>query len=109
MKFLVSVLADTLELADPGDMDALDAFNKLLQAEGHWIFAGGLTEPSAAHVIDARADEPLLTVGPFIQAEEHIAGFWILEAESLEVVLALAATGSKVCNQKVEVRPFLSA
>lgn len=109
MKFLVSVLADTLELADPGEMSEIDAFNELLQSQGHWVFAGGLTEPAAASVIDAREDEPLLTDGPFLEAKEHIAGFWILEAESLEVVLALAAAGSKACNRKVEVRQFLSA
>ena len=109
MKFLVSVLTDSLELADAEDMQAIDEFNEMLQAGGHWIFAGGLTEPAAACVIDARHDEPLLTDGPFLDAKEHIAGFWILEAESLEVVLALAATGSKACNRKVEVRAFLGA
>ena len=108
MKFLVSVLADTLELADPGDMAAIDAFNELLQANGHWVFAGGLTGPSAASVIDAREVEPLLTDGPFLDTKEHIAGFWILEAESHEAALALATAGSKACNRKVEVRPFLS-
>jgi hypothetical protein len=38
---------------------------------------------------------------------EYLAGFWIIEAPDLEVALRLATEGSKHCNRKVEVRPFL--
>ena len=33
--------------------------------------------------------------------------FWIIEASDLDVALKLAAAGSKACNRRVEVRPFL--
>jgi hypothetical protein len=33
--------------------------------------------------------------------------FWIIEAPDLDVALTLAAEGSKACDRKVEVRPFL--
>ena len=33
--------------------------------------------------------------------------FWIIEAPDLDVALKLATEGSKACNRKVEVRPFL--
>jgi hypothetical protein len=32
---------------------------------------------------------------------------WLVEAADLDVALELAAEGAKVCNGKVEVRPFL--
>jgi hypothetical protein len=35
------------------------------------------------------------------------AGFRIIEAADLDVALGLAAEGSKACNRKIEVRPFL--
>ncbi len=35
------------------------------------------------------------------------ADFWIIEAFDLDVALKLATEGSKACNRKVEVRPFL--
>ena len=37
----------------------------------------------------------------------YLAGFWIIEAPDLDVALKLAAEGSKACNRKIEVRPFL--
>jgi hypothetical protein len=39
---------------------------------------------------------------------KYLAGFWIIEAPDLDVALKLAAEGSKACNRKIEVRPFLS-
>jgi hypothetical protein len=88
-------------------MAAIDVFNDRLQAEGYWVFAGGLAEPSTATVIDNRGEEAMVTDGPFLESKEHLAGFWIIEAADLDVVLKLAAEGSKACNRKIEVRPFL--
>ena len=107
MQYLLSVIADGTEVALPGEMAAIDAFNDQLQAEGHWVFAGGLGLPDTATVIDNRGSEALFSDGPFVETKEHLAGFWIVEAPDLDVALALAAEGSKRCNRRVEVRPFL--
>jgi hypothetical protein len=107
MQYLVSVIDDTAGLATPDEQSAIDVFNDRLKAEGYWVFAGGLGSTSAATVIDNRGEETVFTDGPFIESKEHLAGFWILEAADLDVVLKLAAEGSKACNRKIEVRPFL--
>ena len=107
MKYLVSVIADTTDLASDAEMAAIDAFNDRLEADGHWVFAGGLASPSTATVIDNRNGEAVFTDGPFLESKEHLAGFWVLEASDLDEALKLAAEGSKHCNRKVEVRPFL--
>jgi hypothetical protein len=107
MQYLVSVIDDTAGLATPSDMAAVDAFNDRLQAEGHWVFAGGLGSPDAATVIDNRGGEAMFSDGPFVESKEYLAGFWIIEAADLDVALKLATEGSKACNRKVEVRPFL--
>ncbi|MEV8098003.1 YciI family protein [Kitasatospora sp. NPDC085879] len=107
MQYLVSVIADTSDLATPDEDAAIDVFNDRLQAEGHWVFAGGLGGPDTATVIDNRGAEALLTDGPFVESKEFIIGFWIIEAPDLDVALKLAAEGSKACNRKTEVRPFL--
>ena len=49
----------------------------------------------------------MFTDGPFVESKEHLAGFWVLEASDLDEALKLAAEGSRHCNRKVEVRPFL--
>jgi hypothetical protein len=109
MRYLVSVIHDdtgTL-LAPPAEMAAIDVFNDRLMAEGHWVFAGGLGAPDTATVIDNRGAEPLFSDGPFIESKEFLVGFWVIEAPDLDVALMLASAGSKACNRKVEVRPFL--
>jgi hypothetical protein len=107
MQYLFSVIHDAAGLATPDEMTAINAYNDRLQAEGHWVFAGGLAAPSTATVIDNRGEEPIFTDGPFVESKEYLAGFWIVEAPDLDVALKLAAEGSKHCNRKVEVRPFL--
>jgi hypothetical protein len=107
MQYLVSVIHDKPGLATPDEMAAIDAFNDRLQAEGHWVFAGGLGSPSTATVIDNRVGQAVFTDGPFVESKEFLAGFWILEAPDLDVALKLASEGSKACNRKIEVRPFL--
>lgn len=107
MRYLVSVIHDSASLATADEMAAIDVFNDRLQAEGHWVFAGGLAAPSTATVIDNRGEEALFTDGPFVESKEYLAGFWIMEAADLDVALKLAAEGSKACNRKIEVRPFL--
>ena len=106
-QYLVSVIHDSAGLASPEEMAAIGAFNGRLKAEGHWVFAGGLAAPGSATVIDNRGEEAMVTDGPFLESKEYLAGFWVMEAADLDVALKLAAEGSKHCNRKVEVRPFL--
>jgi hypothetical protein len=88
---------------------ATGAFNDKLQAEGYWVFAGGLQPASTATVIDGQGETPVMTDGPYLETKEVIGGFWVIEAPDLDVALKLAAEGSKACRGKVEVRPFEGA
>jgi hypothetical protein len=107
VQYLVSVIFDRDGLATEDEQAAIDVFNDRLVAEGHWVFAGGLAAPGSATVIDNRGEEPMFTDGPFLESKEYLAGFWVIQAADLDVALKLAAEGSKACNRKVEVRPFL--
>jgi hypothetical protein len=84
----------------------VDAFNRQLQETGRWVFAGGLQPRETATVVDATGAEVLMTDGPFAEAKEWLGGFWVVEADDLDVALQLAARGSAACRGKVEVRPF---
>jgi len=106
MQYLVSVMNDKPRSTEE-EMAAISAFDDRLKEEGHWVFAGGLGSPSSATVVDNRGGEALITDGPFLETKEYLVGFWIMEAPDLDVALTLAAEGSKACNAKIEVRPFL--
>jgi hypothetical protein len=111
MQYLFSVIDDPTgsgtDSATPEEDAAIDTFNEKLQAEGHWVFAGGLGAPISATVVDNRGAEAIFTDGPFVESKEYLGGFWIIEAADLDVALKLASEGSKACNRRVEVRPFL--
>jgi hypothetical protein len=105
--YLISVLDETAGTATADEAAAIDVFNEQLQADGHWVFAGGLGLPSTATVIDSRDGDAVLTDGPFVETKEFVAGFWIIEAPHLDAALQLATQGSKHCNRRVELRPLL--
>ncbi|CAM3718355.1 YciI family protein [Smaragdicoccus niigatensis] len=107
MQFMLSVIDDGTGPSTPVEDAAIDVFNSKLQTEGYWVFAGGLGSPEPATVIDNRGAEVVFTDGPFVESKEYLAGFWIIEADDLDIALKLGAEGSKCCNRKVEVRPFL--
>jgi hypothetical protein len=84
----------------------VEAFNSELRAAGQWVFAGGLHPSSTATVVRVADGERLVTDGPYLEAKEHLGGFWIIEAADLDAALELAARGSVACRMPVEVRPF---
>ena len=107
MQYLISVIDDGTGPTTATEDVAIDVFNDRLRAEGYWVFAGGLGTPDPATVVDNRGAEVVVTDGPFLESKEYLVGFWIIQAPDLDVALELAAEGSKACNRKIEVRPFL--
>ena len=113
MKFLVSVIDDGQAAAagqsysaSEAEAAAIDTFNERLQADGHWVYAGGLADTDTAKVVDNRGSSATFTDGPFVESKEFVAGLWIWDAPDLDTALALAVDGSKACNRKLEVRAF---
>jgi hypothetical protein len=86
--------------------EAVNVFNEKLQAEGAWVFAGGLQPIESTTTVDNTGAETVITDGPFVESKEWIGGFWVIEAPDLDAALAWAAEGSKACAGRVEVRPF---
>ena len=82
------------------------AFNERLQRNGHFVFAGGLEPATTATTVDGQGEKPAFTDGPYLEAQECLGAFWVIEAADLDVALALAVEGSKACRGMVEVRPF---
>ena len=108
MQYLVNVIDSRSNSGTEEEAVAIDAFNDELRAGGHWVFAAGLADPAVSTVIDSRGERPVFTDGPFVEAKEWAAGFWIIEAPDFDVALALMAEGSKACNRRLEIRPLLA-
>lgn len=84
----------------------VNVFNERLQADGAWVFAGGLHPADSATVVRTAGGEVVTTDGPFAESKEQIGGFWIIKADDLDAALRLAADASIACQGPVEVRPF---
>ncbi|MEY4901873.1 MAG: hypothetical protein RLZZ190_600 [Actinomycetota bacterium] len=108
MKFIINVIDDLSNSGTPAEMNEINKFNDQLRVNGQFIFAGGLAAPENADVIDNRSDANLSTGKPLFEANENFSGFWLIEAESIDVARELAFAGSKACNRKVELRPLLN-
>jgi hypothetical protein len=88
-------------------MAAIDEFNDSLQANGQWVMAAGLADPSKATLIDNTSGAVKVEQGSLFKADDFYSGFWIIDAESEDVAREVARRGSKACNRSVELRPFL--
>ena len=85
----------------------IDVLNDEMVAAGIRIFVGGLSPASSARSLRAQPDgEVVITDGPYTEAKEHIAGFWVLKAADLNEALAWARKAAAACRAPVEVRPF---
>jgi hypothetical protein len=82
------------------------AYNDELKNSGHWVFAGGLTHPSNATVIDGRRGESIVTDGPYAEVKEQLGGFWVIEAADLDEALEVGRRASEACMHPVEIRSF---
>ncbi|MFM6978351.1 MAG: YciI family protein [Micrococcales bacterium] len=107
MRFIIFVIDDRTASGTSDEMAEIDAFNEKLEANGNWIYAAGIGRPTAAKLIDNRNGLGQVVAGSVFNAEDNYTGFWLIKAESREEALALAAEGSKACNRRVELRPFL--
>lgn len=85
----------------------IHALNREMIAAGVRFFAGGLRSAALAKSLRAQPDgKVLVTDGPYIEAKEHIGGFWILEVANMDEALAWGRKAVVACRTPVEVRPF---
>ncbi|MDQ2889059.1 MAG: YciI family protein [Gemmatimonadota bacterium] len=92
-------------LEGEGMIRDISTLNKEMIAAGVRIFAGGLASPAHATSLRAQPDGGvLITDGPFIEAKEHVGGFWILETADKDQAIAWARKAVVACRAPSEVR-----
>jgi hypothetical protein len=103
----------------PDDFQAhiafMHQFNQELAASGERVDAQGLAAPGEARLVRAGKDGSPVTDGPFAEAKEFLAGYWIVEVDSPERAYELAAKASAApgpggvpLNMPIEVRQVMS-
>ena len=86
----------------------IGALNEEMDAAGARSFAGGLESASHARSLRKQPDGNVsITDGPYLEAKEHIGGFWILQCADMDEALAWGRKAVVACRVPVEVRAFL--
>jgi hypothetical protein len=85
-------------------MTRVIALEENMEAEGVFVFGGALRDPDSASVVNT--GDMLTTDGPFAEAKEHIAGFYIINAADDEAARTWARRVAKATNRPIEVWPF---
>jgi hypothetical protein len=105
----------------PADFQAHIEFmirlNQDLGKKGELVGAEGLAGPGEARIVRAtKGGAPSVTDGPFPEAKEFLAGFWIVDVDRPERAYEIAARvssapgpGGVPLNMPVEIRPVMSA
>ncbi|WP_310376251.1 YciI family protein [Catenuloplanes atrovinosus] len=91
--------------------------NAALTEAGEWVSGEGLADPAELKIVRAGADgAPVVTEGPFPETKEFLAGYWIVDVESPERAIELAARistapgpGGRPLNMPIEVRQIMDA
>jgi hypothetical protein len=83
----------------------IDPLNDEMVVAGVRIFVGGLQPASSAKSLRAQPHgKVIITDGPYIEAKEHIGGFWVVEAADMDEALAWGRKAVVACRAPVEVR-----
>ena len=77
-----------------------------LRAKGIWVTGDQLAPPRRARTVRVRNGKTLVTDGPFAETKEAIGGFDLLECDSLEQAVEIAATHPNAQGGTIEVRPL---
>jgi hypothetical protein len=88
-------------------MVEVTAVTNRMQAEGVWVFALGLSEPSSATVVRRGASGIVLADGPFAETKEYVGGFTVIDVPDLDVALEWARRNSEATQLDIEVRPAM--
>ena len=97
-------------------IDFMIALNGTLKKSGEFVDAQGLAGPEDAKSVRGRKDGTPDTDGPFAEAKEFLAGFWIVDVDSTARAYELAAIisaapgkGGAPLYMPIEVRQVMSA
>ncbi len=92
---------------DEHNRDADDFLERLVESGELVGGAVVLAHPSNAKTVRVRDGVPAVTDGPFAEGKEHLAGYYVLECESMERATEIATQNPSARYFAVEVRPIM--
>jgi hypothetical protein len=90
-------------------MDGHGAFIDTIRESGELIITQALADPANSAVVRVRDGVPVVTDGPYLEAKEYLGGYYLVDCESRERALELAALipDAGIEGLGIEVRPVM--
>jgi hypothetical protein len=85
-----------------------------LSEAGELVGTAGLADPQTAKIVVSGGDAPVVTDGPFPEMKEFLAGYWLIDVDSEERAIEIAARtsaapgpGGRPTRRPIEVRAVM--
>ncbi|MEV4799645.1 YciI family protein [Nonomuraea sp. NPDC049421] len=90
-------------------MNGHGTFMETIRKSGEFIETAALGDVSESAVVRVRGGAPVVTDGPYLEAKEYFGGYYLVECDSRERALELAALipDASVEGLGIEVRPVV--
>ena len=86
---------------------AHESLTRELLEQGLLVSSAGLADPITTRTVQVRDDTTTTTDGPYAEAKEQLAGYFVLDCENLERATEIAARFPDARFAAVEVRPIM--
>jgi hypothetical protein len=106
VRYLILIHSNTGRVEES---ECYDTLLDELDASGEMIASESLADASLSKCVSVRGGQRMTTDGPFSETHEHLAGFLLVECESIERALEHAARIPAAACGLVEVRPILAS
>src|ERR1700761_3744221 len=96
---------------DPAEMAkeiaAFDAFNKKYYDSGELLGAYGVADAAATKLVRLADGQPAVTDGPYLETKEYLASWYLIDVDSEQRAVEIAAALPSAAHQPTEVWPIL--
>jgi len=106
MRYIMFVCVDPEPDTSDGAGPSIDEWFDEINPSGKWVLGERLRPAQDAKLVRVRDGEVLVTDGAFTESKEWIAGFDILECESMDEAIGIASRHPMARGGRIEVREF---
>jgi hypothetical protein len=84
-----------------------DTFQKTANESGELVAALAMNDPTHSAVVRVRDGRATTDEGPYVESKEYLAGYYLVDCETRERALELAALVPDAAINVIEVRPVM--
>jgi hypothetical protein len=105
VKYLCLVYGEEKAMKTIADSECL-AWGETLRGTGTYVAAEALQPVETAKTVRVRNGRAVVTDGPFAETKEYLAGFYLVDAATLDDAIAIAGQIPPARIGSIEVRPI---